>query len=238
MNSLGNGIVVPYLFVYLKDVRGFSPAIAGAVIAVASFGQVAAGLGAGWIIDRIGARVTLGASLVLQAVGFGLMPLVREPWHAFAFVLIEGTASAAFWPAQSTLMTGLTPPARRHAAFAQQRVTMNIGVGLGGLIGGLIASAADPGSFTLLFVVHAITFLLYLGVLAFVPEAPAHLEEGSPRASYAAVLRDRLFVRLWMLNFVFVAAGYSLLALVTPFVHDHAGVSLSAFGVAFMINTI
>lgn len=238
MNSLGNGVVFPYLFVYLKDVRGFSPAVAGTVIAVSSFGQVAAGLAAGSIVDRIGARRTLAGALVLQAVGFGLMPLVRVPWHAFALVSLSGSATAAFWPAQSTLITGLTPPARRHAAFAQQRVTMNLGVGLGGLAGGLIASVAHPGSFTVLFVVDALTFLVYVGVLALVADAPAHAVEGAGAASYRAVLRDRLFLRLWALNFLFVTAGYSLFNVVTPFAHDHAGVSLSAFGVAFLVNTL
>jgi len=237
-NSLGNGIVFPFLFIYLKDVRGFSPAVAGAVIAVSSFGQVAAGLAAGTVVDRIGARRTLAAALVLQAVGFGLMPLVRAPWHAFALVTLEGAASAAFWPAQSTLMTGLTSPARRHAAFAQQRVTMNLGIGLGGLVGGQIASVGHASSFTVLFAVDAVTFLLYVGVLALVADAPAHRHGDAPRASYRAVLRDRLFVRLWALNFLFVAAGYSLFNLVPPFAHDEAGVRLSSIGIVYLVNTL
>ena len=237
-NSLGNGIVFPYLFVYLKDVRGFSSAVAGAVIAVSSFGQVAAGLASGTVVDRLGARRTLAGALVLEAVAFGLMPLVRAPWHAFALVTLEGAAASAFWPAQSTLITGLTPPARRHAAFAQQRVTMNLGVGLGGLVGGLIASVAHPSTFTLLFVVDAFTFVAYVAVLGLVADAPRHAQPGDARASYVDVLRDRLFLRLWTLNFLFVAAGYSLFNVIAPFVHDQAGVDLSAFGVAFLVNTV
>ena len=74
---------------------------------------------------------------MLQAIGFGLLPLVREPWQAFVLIAIEGAGSAGFWPSQSTLLARLTPAARRHAAFAQQRLTMNLGVGLGGIVGGL-----------------------------------------------------------------------------------------------------
>ena len=48
-----------------------------------------------------------------------------------------------FWPSQSTLLAGLTPAARRHAAFAVQRVSRNLGIGLGGLTGGLIATTTD-----------------------------------------------------------------------------------------------
>ena len=51
---------------------------------------------AGPLIDRVGARRTLAGGLVLQAVGYGLLPLVRSPWQAFVLVAIEGAGSAGF----------------------------------------------------------------------------------------------------------------------------------------------
>src|SRR4051812_25921506 len=139
VNSFGNGVVLPFLVIYLHDVRGFGLGTAGVAIAVSSAAQLSAGIAAGPIIDRIGPRPTLAAGLILQAVGFALLPLVRAPWHAYALLAVEGAGSAGFWPSQSTLVSRLTPAARRHAAFAQQRLTMNLGIGLGGLVGGLIA---------------------------------------------------------------------------------------------------
>src|SRR5436190_22094992 len=82
-NSFGNGLALPFLVIYLHNVRGFSLGTAGLVVAVSSAAQLCAGIVAGPHIDRLGARVTLGAGLVLQAIGFGLLPLVREPWRAF-----------------------------------------------------------------------------------------------------------------------------------------------------------
>ena len=131
-NSFGNGLALPFLVIYLHNVRGFSLGTSGLVVAVSSAGQLVAGVLAGPVIDRFGARRTLAVGLVLQAVGYGLLPLVRHPWEAFALVALEGAGSAGFWPSQSTLISRLTPAARRHAAFAQQRVTMNLGIGLGG----------------------------------------------------------------------------------------------------------
>ena len=116
---------------------------------------------------------------------------------------------------------------------------MNLGIGIGGLVGGAIASVAHPSSFTLLFLLDAATFLAYVGVLAFVPDPGIAAEERSDeRSSYTAVVRDRVFVGLWTLNFLFVAAGYSLLNLVPAFARDHAHISEREIGVMFFVNTL
>jgi len=238
MNSFGNGVVLPFLVIYLHDVRGFGLGLSGLVVSVSAAAQLCAGVLAGPLVDRIGPRPVLAAGLVMQAVGIGLFPLVREPWHAFVLIAVEGAGSAGFWPSQSTLIARLTPPARRHAAYAQQRVTMNLGIGLGGLTGGLIAGVSHPGSFTVLFLVDAATFLAYVGVLFLIHDPGVAEEERSDeRASYGAVLRDRLFLGLWGLNFLFVTAGYSLFNLIPPFARDHAHVSEREIGAFFFVNT-
>jgi MFS family permease len=237
-NSFGNGLTLPFLVIYLHNVRGFSLGTSGLIVAVSSAGQLVAGVLAGPLIDRFGARRTLAAGLVLQAVGFGLLPLVRHPWEAFALVALEGAGSAGFWPSQSTLISRLTPAARRHAAFAQQRVTMNLGIGLGGLAGGWIAQVHDPTTFTVLFVLDAVTFLAYVGVLAFVHDPGVEpSEDGQAPASYRAVLRHKTFLGLWTLNFLFVAAGYSLFNLLPAFARDQSHLSERQIGAVFFVNT-
>jgi MFS family permease len=237
-NSFGNGVALPFLIIYLHDVRHFGLEVAGLVVATSAGSQLVAGVAAGPLVDRIGPRPVLAGGLVMQALGFGAFPLVHSPWQAFVLIAVEGAGSAGFWPSQSTLIARLTPPERRHAAYAQQRVTMNLGIGLGGLAGGFIAHTQDARSFTVLFLVDAATFLLYVAVLAFIhdPGIPSQ-ERSAETASYGAVLRDRLFVGLWTLNFLFVTAGYSLFNLVPPFAHDHGGISLGEVGVAFSVNT-
>jgi len=237
VNSFGNGVVLPFLVIYLHDVRGFGLGTAGLAIAVASAAQLAAGIGAGPIIDRVGPRPTLAVGLILQAVGFGLLPLVRHPWHAFVLLAIEGAGSSGFWPSQSTLVARLTPGARRHAAFAQQRLTMNLGIGMGGLAGGLIAHVSNPRTFTVLFLLDAVTFLGYVGMIALIDDPGVEVDETMAPASYGAVFRDRTFLGLWGLNFLFVSAGYSLINLFPQFARDHSHVSEREIGLIFAVNT-
>ncbi len=160
---------------------------------------------------------------------------MRHPWQAFVLLAVEGAGAAGFWPSQSTLISRLTPPARRHAAFAQQRVTMNLGVGLGGLTAGFIAHVRSPGTFTTLFLLDAVTFLGYVIVLGFVHDPGVGAAEGSAPASYRAVLRHRTFLGLWALNFLFVSAGYSLINLFLQFARDHGHITEREIGIVFAV---
>ena len=73
---------------------------------------------------------------------------------------------------------------------------MNLGIGLGGVVGGLIATTADPQSFTVLYLLDAATFLAYVVVLAFVREPrPAAMPHGEARPGYREVFRDRAVPR-------------------------------------------
>ncbi|HSC50013.1 MAG TPA: MFS transporter, partial [Gaiellaceae bacterium] len=198
VNALGNGVVIPFVVIYLHNVRGISFAEAGLALSFAGVTALAAGFAAGWTVDRIGGRNTLLLGLLLQAAAFVMFPLIREPWQAFALLGLEGVGTACFWPGQSTLLSRLTPDEDRHAAFALQRISMNLGIGLGSLVGGLIATTSDPGSFTRLFLLDAATFLVFVVVLSGVsePRGEQKAEHEEAAAGYATVVRDRNFVAL------------------------------------------
>jgi hypothetical protein len=76
-------------------------------------------------------------------------------------------------------------------------VTRNLGIGLGGVLGGLIATTANPTSFTVLFLLDAATFLVFVVMLALVPEPELPDEDGAlAPGRYADVLRHRVFLGL------------------------------------------
>jgi len=240
VNALGNGVVIPFIVIYLHNVRGISFAEAGLALSFAGVTALAAGFAAGPTVDRIGGRNTLLLGLLLQAAAFALFPLIREPWQAFALLGLEGVGTACFWPGQSTLLSHLTPAEDRHAAFALQRISMNLGIGLGSLVGGLIATTSDPASFTRLFLLDAATFFVFVLVLACVSEPRGDVEEAQeePAGGYAAVFRDRNFVWLLGLNVLFVAVGYEVFALLPPFAKNYADVSERWVGFIWLANTL
>jgi MFS family permease len=239
VNFFGSGVAFPFLFIYLHNVRGFGLGASGLVVAMMSVVGIVVGPLAGPLLDRIGGRITLGAALVVSAVGYGLMPLVHHPWQGFLFAALIGVGTGTFWPSISVLLTGLTAADRRHQAFALQRVALNLGLGLGGLVGGLIATTSNPTTFTVLFLVDAASFVGMIVFLPLVPdpELPPGIASAAP-AGYLHVLRDRVFVSLIGLNVVYIAAGYATFELLPVFAKNQAHVSERWIGAIFFVNTI
>jgi len=241
LNYVGTGMFVPFLLIYLHNVRGFGLQTAGLVSAVyAGVGMVVA-LGTGPAVDRVGARRITAVSLVLLALGLGAMPLVHQPWEAFAFVGVAGIGRGLFWPGYSTLLIAVTPPAAREGSYAVQRVTSNIGFGLGGLAAGLIVSTGDPSTFTLIFVLNAASYLLFLVALAFVrePKRTEPVDEPTSAGGYAVVLRDRAFIGAIALAGLFAAFGIAQLNSMLPvYAASDVGVSERGIGLIFLFNTL
>lgn len=237
VNFFGTGLAFPFLLLYLHNVRGMHLGTAGLVVAAMGAVGVAVGPLTGPVIDRVGGRTTLAAALLVSAAGYGCLPLVREPWQAFLFAGAIGFGTGTFWPSISVLLIGLTPQPRRHGAFALQRVALNLGIGLGGLTGGLIASTENATSFTVLFLVDAASFVAMAAVLPVVPE-PRLPPSQELHGGYMTVLRDRPFLSLIGLNVVFIAAGYAPLELLPVFAKNEAGVSERWIGVIFFANTL
>jgi MFS family permease len=239
INAFGNGIVLPFTFIYLHNLRGISYAVVGLILATNAGVGLVAGPVAGTLVDRFGGRRTLATALLVLSVGYFGYGFVHEWWQAFLVAVVTGIGNGAFWPAQSTLIAGLTPREKRTPAFAMQRVVMNLGIGIGAMTGGLIASTAHPRSFQLLFAINAATFLVYFVVLlALVPVVPPSRAAHDGPRGYAQVLSDRAFRAVFGINTVFIFAGFAGFDLLSVYAKNHAGVDERAIGLVFLVNTL
>jgi MFS family permease len=237
VNAFGNGVVLPFLLIYLHNVRGIPFGLAGSAGAVQSAVALASGFFGGTLSDRLGPRRVLLGALVVMTVAFALMPLIRTAPDAFAIYSLWGIGSGSFWPSQSALLAGLTPATRRAPAFALQRLAMNVGVAIGGVVAGLIASVGHPGTFTVLFAIDCATFVGYMLVLMRV-RAPA-LHEGRLGGSWRAVLRDRVFTVYTLLNAAFITAGISVVVELLPaFGKNISGISEREVGIVFALDAV
>jgi MFS family permease len=239
-NAFGNGVVFPFFLIYLHNVRDIPLGTAGLVLAVSGIASLVGGPIAGAMVDRIGAKGMLVFAMLASIVGFGGLIFVRDAPQAFALAIVIGLANGAFWPSHASLVAALTERESRHNAYAMQRVLNNLGIGLGGLVGGVIATTSDPRTYELLFVIDAVTFVIYLGLLGFVSSPPRHpREHDGARHGYRRVLADHTFLGVVLLNAAVMGIGFALLGDLFPaYAKNEAGVSETAIGLIFLANTL
>jgi MFS family permease len=237
VNAFGNGAVLPFLLIYLHNVRGIPYGLAGSAAGVQSAVALASGFFGGTFSDRLGPKRVLLGALAVMTVAFALMPLIRTAWDAFAIYSLWGLGSGSFWPAQSALLAGITPAQRRAPAYALQRLAMNGGVAIGGVAAGLIVSVRQPQTFTVLFVLDCATFVAYMLVLARFRAPRLHDERLG--GSWRAVLSDRVFTAFTLLNAAFMTVAISLAVELLPaFAKNVTRISEREVGIVFALDAV
>jgi hypothetical protein len=135
------------------------------------------------------------------------------------------------------LLAAIVPADLRHIAFAQQRVAANVGLGLGGLVGGLIASTSDARTFTVLFLLNAATFLAYGAFISRVRAEGARI--APPNRGYRQLLRDRTLIHVLAIDVAVVAGAVALLNGVFPvYARNNAHLKEAAIGALFLVNSL
>jgi MFS family permease len=236
LSALGSGLTLPFLLVYLNHVRGIELGLAAlAVSTVALAGLVGNPLG-GWLADRFGPRNAVAAGLVVAALGAFAVAFVREPWHGFAAAAAVGLGAAIVWPAQDALLATVVAPEQRSSVFAVHHALTNAGFGVGAVLAALLVQESSPRTFEVVYVIDGLSFLAFVPILLALPTRPA-LERPRAAGGFRAVLADRVFLRVWALTALLVAAGYAQYHAAFPaYATGEGGLSVAMLGVAFAAN--
>ncbi|TWV53429.1 MFS transporter [Streptomyces misionensis] len=242
LSAFGLGFTVPYLYVYVAQVRGLGAMTAGLVLAVFAVAALIVLPFAGRAIVRRGPLPVLLAALVTAALGALGLGLAASAWAVLPAAAVLGAGQAVMQPALATMIVDCSGPDTRSRAFAMQFFLQNLGLGIGGLIGGHLVDTTRVWSFTLLFAIEAAMFLLLVAVMATVrmPRSP-RLEEApaTSKGSWKRLLGNRAMVQLCVLGFVIFFACYGQFESgLSAYGVEAAGISTSTLGTALAANTL
>jgi MFS family permease len=243
VQTLGRGLTLPFTVIYLHEVRGFSLDLAGALMAfIAVVALLVTGPG-GALTDRVGARRVLLVSTSCQLVGCTVLAFATTPVVAALAMVFLGINFGMSWPAFNALIAAVATGEMRQQYFGINFALVNLGIGVGGIIGGLYADVSQPHTFTVIFLGDAASMLvpiaLLLGPLRHL-SARHDAPEGADAASgsYVAILRDPAVVGMTALTFIAVFVGYGQLEAGFPaFARTVGEVSTRVIGFSFAVNT-
>ncbi len=136
-------IVLPPLFILLKDDFGVSYTALG--LGLTLFNVVSAGLQtpAGFLVDRLGPRSPLIGGLLLGGVALVICGLLPNYWIFLAMFCLLGLANTVYHPADYTILSTAVAPKRMGQAFSIHTFFGYLGGGVAPTV--LLLSAAVWG---------------------------------------------------------------------------------------------
>ncbi|MFJ9012037.1 MFS transporter [Streptomyces canus] len=242
LSAFGLGFTVPYLYVYVAQVRGLGAMTAGLVLTVFAVAALIVLPFAGRAIVRRGPLPVLLVALITAALGALSLGLAGHAATVLLSAAALGAGQAVMQPALATMIVDCSTSETRSRAFATQFFLQNLGLGVGGLIGGHLVDTSSATSFTLLFAIEAAVFLVLVVVMATLRLPHAPRVEGAPtqsaKGTWKQLLGNRAMVQLCVLGFVLFFACYGQFESgLSAYGVEAAGISTSALGTALAANT-
>lgn len=245
LDAIGNGLTLSLLVVYLSEVRGLPIFTASLVLTWMAVVGLAAVPLAGSLTDRFGPRPVLLVAILVEASAVALVSQVTTAPAAFAVSTLLAIGAAGIWGPLTTFTAQVVEEEQRTTAFAVGFMLLNLGLGVGGLIGAAIIDIDRPETFVVLYLVDALTYLFAWIAVASLrglggPVAPAADGEATRATDgWRTVLADRRLRRQIAVSLLLLTCGYgSLEAGLAIFVTDTAGLPERLIGIAWMANTV
>lgn len=196
ISTIGSSMIWPFMMIYIKARLGLPLTTIASLFTVSAAAALITAFIAGPITDRFGRKWVL----VISLAGNGLVYLLMSQANSLPVFIIlmafSGIINPLYRVGGDAMVADLIPPEQRPDAYAILRLSNNLGISLGPMIGGLLITV----SYTTAFIFAAIgmaTYSLLLTIFA-VETLPG---KGQLNASaremlsgYLHIVRDRPFI--------------------------------------------
>jgi len=228
VNRIGT-FVVPFLAIWLTQVRGFSIVQAGGVAALYGAGVALASAIGGHLADHIGRRATMRFALLAGGSGMIALGFARRLDVIAPAAFLVGLVTDMYRPAMQAAVADVVEPHDRVRAFGLIYWVINFAVAIGLTLAGFLATV----SFTLLFLGDGVTSILF-GIIVW-GAGDATAAAAPPAADFFAPFRDAAYAGFLVLGFAY-AVLFLQHALALPLDMAAHGLPKKLFGAILALN--
>jgi len=238
LSSISFAICLPFLALYLYQIRGLSMTMVGMGMVIAGICGAASQVVGGWLSDKFGRRPVLVVSVGIRILFFsGLTVLigVSAPTWAIIVVYIAGRAAgAAVRPITSAMVADLSPKERLTETYGLLRIGGNVGFAAGPALGGYLATFLP---YAWLFGVAALVSILTFCLILFFLRESLHGTTGHvDLRSMFSVASDRTFMIFIVISLLLFLGASQLMSTLSVFTVDRMGFSTAQYGLLLTMN--
>ena len=160
ITSLSYGGLLSFIALYGKEIGIRNPS---GFFLIYALGIIASRFTAGKALDKSGPRRIIIVCLSLLIIGFPLLALVKNEYGFYFSAIILGFGNGVVWPTFQTMINNIAAPNRRGAANSTAFMAMDLGMGLGMILVGVISQSwSISAAFLCCSIFSAIGLALFL----------------------------------------------------------------------------
>ncbi|MFW9264424.1 MFS transporter [Nostoc sp. CALU 546] len=165
LSEVGTGCTLFYAPIFFVNQLGLSATSVGVALGSASISGVVGRIAGGFLADsgHWGRRRTLLLATAISAIASLVLAATNNFTSLVIGSLISGLGIGFYWPAAEAVVADASQIDNRRETFAIARLADNLGLAIGIVLAGLLI--AIIGSYRWLFVIDAISFLVFFGVV-------------------------------------------------------------------------
>ena len=226
--------VMPFLAIYLTDGLHLTSSEAGLVVSFVGGGLALGGAIGGSMADRFGRRSTMLVGLVGGAGVLLLLGTSRGVVLIASVAALWGMTSGTYMPASAAFVADVVPAKDRARAYGLVYWAGNAGCSVGNALAGILSGF---GFYWLFWGDAGTTLLFAAAVFLLVGETRPEAKQAAavPQATFADVLRDRVFAVFLVLAFVFWFIFHQSLVTLALDMRGQ-GMSPTAYGSVLALN--
>ncbi len=230
-------MVLPFMTLYCNH-KGYSQTQGGIAVACYGVGSLVGAYTGGKLSDCFGFYYMQFLSLFLGGIMFIILGQINTFSGLCIVIFFTSMVNEAFRPANSSAIAHYSTPQNRTQSFSLNRLTINLGWGIGSAVAGMLASI----SYQLLFWVdgftNIISAIVLLLILPKVTMEQLHKEQRGNNTAAISPLKDKTFLVFVGFMLLFALCFFQLFTTVPLFFKE--GLQLNEFwiGVVMAMNGI
>ncbi|MFN6560671.1 MAG: MDR family MFS transporter [Nostoc sp. ChiSLP01] len=198
LSEVGTGFTLFYAPIFFVNEVGLSATSVGVALASASISGIVGRVVGGSLADsgKWGRRRTLLLATAILAIASLVFAATSNFTILVIGSLIHGLGIGFYWPAVEAVVADASVIENRRETFAISRLADNLGLAIGITLAGFLIGII--GSYRWLFIIDAISFLVFFGVIYIgiteTDKQQTDHEKAQHFASWMAVLKDSRFL--------------------------------------------
>ncbi|MEH2390647.1 MAG: MFS transporter [Nostoc sp.] len=208
LSEVGTGFTLFYAPIFFVNQVGLSATSVGVALGSASISGIVGRIVGGSLADsgKWGRRRTLLLATAISAIGSLVLAATSNFTILVIGSLISGLGIGFYWPAAEAVVADASQIDNRRETFAIARLADNLGLAIGIVLAGFLIAIIE--SYRWLFVIDAISFMVFFGVVYLGINQTEQQQMGESEktqyfASWMTLLSDRRFLVYIAVNIFF-----------------------------------